>query len=106
MDLRKAFDENRLEQRLKHYRKYKVLIIDEIGYLPIGTLEANLLFQLIDLRYEFRPTIITSNIQLDKWHEIFADATLANAIIDRLLHHSHLFNIIGNSYRMKDKMLE
>lgn len=102
MNLLQAYNENRLEVRLRHYRKYKVLIIDEIGFLPIGELESNLLFQLIDMRYEFRPTIVTSNISLDRWHTIFPNITIANAIIDRLLHHSEIFNIVGESYRLKD----
>lgn len=101
-DLRMAQKENRLEKRLKHYRKYKLLIIDELGFLPINESDAKLLFQLIDLRYETRSTIITSNILLEKWDTIFADALIANAILDRLLHHSHVFKITGSSYRLKE----
>ena len=103
-NLKKANSENRLMIRLKHYAKYKVLIIDEMGFLPIDTEGANLLFQLINKRYETHSTIITTNKPFGKWHEIFGDVTLANAILDRLLHHSHIINITGNSYRLKDKM--
>lgn len=101
-NLRKAYDENRLETRLKHYNKYKLLIIDEIGYLPIDKLGANLFFQLITKRYEHNSTIITTNQPFSKWGDVFSDVTLANAILDRLLHHSHIIKIVGPSYRTKD----
>ena len=103
-NLKKANSENRFMNRLNHYSKYKVLIIDEVGFLPIDTEGANMLFQLINKRYENHSTIITTNKPFGKWHEIFRDVTLANAILDRLLHHSHIINIRGNSYRLKDKM--
>lgn len=103
-NLRNAYHENRLEARLKHYSKYKVLIIDEIGYLPIDKLGANLFFQLITKRYEHTSTIITTNQPFSKWGEVFSDVTLANAILDRLLHHSHIVKIVGPSYRTKDIM--
>ena len=101
-NLRKAYNENRLEARLKHYNKYKLLIIDEIGYLPIDKLGANLFFQLITKRYEHNSTIITTNQPFSKWGDVFSDMTLANAILDRLLHHSHIIKIVGPSYRTKD----
>ena len=104
LNLKKANSENRFMNRLNHYAKYKVLIIDEMGFLPIDSEGANMLFQLINKRYENHSTIITTNKPLGKWHEIFGDVTLANAILDRLLHHSHIININGNSYRLKDKM--
>lgn len=100
--LRKAYDENRLEARLKHFSKYKLLIIDEIGYLPIDKIGANLFFQLIAKRYEHNSTIITTNQPFSKWGEVFADPMLANAILDRLLHHAHVVKVIGPSYRTKD----
>ncbi len=103
-NLKNAYDENRLEVRLKHYAKYKVLIIDEVGFLPISEIEAKMLFQLIDMRYESKSTIYTSNLTLDKWHTIFGNINISNAIIDRIVHHSHLFNINGTSYRLKDKL--
>ena len=103
-NLKKANSENRFMNRLNHYSKYKVLIIDEVGFLPIDTDGANMLFQLINKRYENHSTIITTNKPFGKWHEIFRDVTLTNAILDRLLHHSHIINIRGNSYRLKDKM--
>ena len=101
-NLKKAYLENRLEDRLRLYSKYKVLIIDEVGFLPIDKQGANMLFQLINKRYEKTTTIITTNQPFSKWSEIFGDIVLANAILDRLLHHSHVFVINGKSYRTKD----
>ena len=97
--LKKAHIENRLETRIKHFSKYRLLIIDEIGYLPIGEEEAKMFFQLIDMRYEKKSTIITSNINLSDWGKIFSDSLIASAILDRLVHHSSIVNILGNSYR-------
>ncbi len=101
--LKKALDENRLESRMKFFSRYKVLIIDEIGYLPIDPDAANLFFQLIARRYDKHCTIITTNSPFSKWGEIFGSPTLANAILDRLLHHSHVISIKGPSYRLKEK---
>jgi len=100
--LRKANEENRLENRLKNYSRYKLLIIDEIGYLPITKEESKLFFQLIDKRYEQKSTILTTNIGFGEWDEIFQDPVMANAILDRILHHAHVVSITGKSYRMKD----
>lgn len=100
--LRKAHEENRLEHRLRHFCKHKLLIIDEIGYLPVDKTGANLFFQLIAKRYEHASTIITTNQPFSKWGEVFSDPTLANAILDRLLHHSHVIKMVGPSYRTKD----
>ncbi len=105
-NLKKAHLENRLETRLKHYAKYKLLIIDEIGYLPINREEGNIFFQLINKRYEKSSTIITTNKEFSKWHEIFGDVIIANAILDRLLHHSVVEKIVGRSYRTKDILRE
>ena len=92
MQLKKALLENRLETRMNFFAKYKVLIIDEIGYMPIDTDSANLFFQLIAKRYEKHCTIITTNMPFSKWAEIFGSPTLANAVLDRLLHHSQVFH--------------
>ena len=104
MQLNKAHSENRLESKLKHYAKYKLLIIDEIGYLPIDKQGANLMFQLIAKRYEKNSTIITTNQMFSKWGEVFSDHVIANALLDRLIHHSHIIKIKGPSYRIKDKI--
>lgn len=100
--LKKAKLENRLEDRLRHFTKYKLLIIDELGYLPIEPEDSKLFFQLIDKRYERRSTIITSNINFSNWDNIFIDPMISNAILDRILHHSHVIQIPGKSYRLKD----
>lgn len=101
--LKKTQLENTLMRRLKHFTSYSVLIIDEVGFLPISRDEANLFFQLINMRYEKHPTIITTNKSFNKWGEVFGDPVIANAILDRLLHHSKIFSIVGPSYRTKDK---
>ena len=103
--LKKSIQENRLENRLKFYAKYRVLIIDEIGYMPIDQDTANVFFQLIAKHYEKNSTIITTNMPFSKWGEFFGSATLANAVLDRLLHHSTVISIKGPSYRLKDKKL-
>ena len=105
-NLSNAFKENRLESKIKFYCKYKLLIIDEIGYLPITKDEENMFFQLIAKRYENKPTIITRNQPVSKWGEVFGDTTIASAIIDRLVHHSVIMNIKGKSYRIKDLIQE
>ncbi len=103
-NLKRANLENRLETRIKHYSKYRILIIDEIGYLPITHSDANIFFQLINRRYEKNSTIITTNKPFSKWGEVFGDMTIANAILDRLLHHSSVIKISGNSYRTFGKI--
>lgn len=100
--LKKAQEENRLTRQLKLFNRYKLLIIDEIGYINFDKDTANLFFQLTSMRYEQKSTIITTNKNLGKWNEIFGDPVIANAILDRLLHHAHIVNIVGPSYRTKD----
>lgn len=102
LQLKRAHLENRLETRLKFFARYRVLVIDEVGFLPLDAESSNLIFQLIAKRYEKNSTIITTNKPLSKWGEIFGDTVIANAILDRLLHHSHVINIAGRSYRTKD----
>lgn len=103
-NLKRAKLENRLETRLKHYAKYRLLIIDEIGYLPIDAEDAKLFFQVIDLRYEAKSTILTTNVNFKAWDEVFQDAKLANAILDRVLHHATVVSIVGHSYRIKNHL--
>ena len=78
-----------------------LLVVDEIGYLPITRNGAMLFFQLMARRYETASTVLTSNKPFDEWGEIFGDDLMAGALIDRLLHHCHIVNIRGNSYRMR-----
>ncbi|MBI4849904.1 MAG: ATP-binding protein [Nitrospirae bacterium] len=95
----------RLKQELKKYTNPAVLVLDELGYLPIDKTGADLLFQVISLRYEQGAMIITSNRAFKDWPEIFNnDSTLTSAILDRLLHHAETVLIEGKSYRMKDKI--
>ena len=102
---KKASAEGRIESVVKHYSKYRVLIIDEIGYLPIDRDVANGFFQLVAARYEKRPIILTTNQPLSKWGDVFGDYTLTNARSDLLVHHSHMIKITGQSYRIKGKLL-
>ncbi len=102
--LTKALGEGRLEEKLKLYTTPRLLIIDEIGYLPIDRQGANLFFQLISRRYERGPMILTSNQSFGAWGEVFGDRVIATAILDRLLHHAVTLNIRGNSYRLKEKL--
>jgi len=100
---KRAAKENRVEQVVKHYLKYSLLIIDEIGYLPVDRDSSYAFFQLIAARYEKRSTILTTNQPFSKWGEVFGDPVIANAIIDRLVHHCEVIKITGMSYRIKDK---
>ena len=102
--LTKAYAENRIEERLKLYCQPKLLIIDEIGYIPIDRHGAHLFFQLISRRYERGALILTSNRSFSQWNEIFGDTVIATAILDRILHHSTTVNIKGHSYRLKEKV--
>jgi DNA replication protein DnaC len=101
--LKKAHYENRLTDKLRILGKYRLLIIDEIGYLPMDIQGANLFFQLITRRYEKVSTIFTSNKTFSQWNEVFADLTIASAILDRILHHCTVINIKGESYRLKER---
>ena len=96
--------ENRLETRIKWFCRYKLLIIDELGYERMDVDSANLFFNLISKRYEKTSTIITTNSSFSKWADIFQEPILTNALLDRLLHHSSVINITGPSYRLKDQM--
>ncbi len=101
--LKKAHFENRLPDKLKVLSKYRMLIIDEIGYLPMDIQGANLFFQLIARRYEKASTVFTSNKTFSQWNEVFSDVTIASAILDRVLHHCTVINIKGESYRLKER---
>lgn len=102
-DLGTAYREGRLERRLRVYLAPKVLVIDEMGYLPMDDLGATIFFQLVSARYERGSIILTSNKSYGDWGTIFGDPIIATAILDRLLHHSTTMNIRGESYRLKDR---
>ena len=101
--LSRAKHENRLERALQQLAYPRVLILDEIGYLPLSREEASLFFRLLVRRYERGSLVVTSNKSFIDWGEIFNDQVLATAILDRLLHHSTTVNIKGESYRLKEK---
>jgi DNA replication protein DnaC len=100
-----AQNNGQLKQALGQYLKPSLLVLDELGYLPIDKNGADLLFQIISQRYERGSLVITSNRVFKTWTEIFNnDATLTSALLDRLLHHAETIIIHGNSYRMKDQI--
>jgi hypothetical protein len=101
--LAKAHAERRLEERLTNLAKPKLLIVDELGYLPLEPDAAHLFFQLVSRRYEKGAMLITSNRTISEWGTVFGDAVVATAILDRLLHHSHVVTIRGDSYRLRAK---
>ena len=101
--LAKAHGDGRLEERLTHYAKPKLLIIDELGYLPFEPNAAHLFFQLVSRRYERGAMLVTSNRAVGEWGSVFGDPVVATAILDRLLHHSHVVTIRGDSYRLREK---
>lgn len=100
--LRKAEREGRLRERVKFLSRYSVLIVDEIGYLPVGSSGGNLFFQLVNACYERCAMIMTGNRGFGEWAEIFGDAVVATALLDRLLHHAVVVPIEGNSYRLRE----
>ncbi|GGW98056.1 IS21-like element helper ATPase IstB [Alteromonas halophila] len=105
LTLSKAMNRGHYENTLKRsFMAPSLLIIDEIGYLPFNREESNLFFQLVAKRYENQSMILTSNLPFGQWAEVFnSDAALTSAMLDRLLHHSHIIQIKGESYRLKEK---
>lgn len=101
LSLVEAEKQGRLRERLTTLRTPSLLIVDEIGYLPVTASGTNLFFQVVNARYEKGSMILTSNKSFKKWGEVFGDAVAASAILDRLLHHCHIVNIKGNSYRLR-----
>jgi DNA replication protein DnaC len=100
--LEQAQAAGRLTQRLAVLTHPSLLVVDEIGYLPISHPGAVLFFQLMNRRYEHASTVLTSNKGFEQWGEVLGDDVMAAALIDRVLHHCHLVNIRGNSYRMRE----
>lgn len=107
LQLAAAKKQGRLDNYLKRsILSSRLLVIDEIGYLPFGREEANLFFNVVAKRYEHGSVIVTSNLPFSQWATAFADdQTLTAALLDRLLHHAHIVQIAGNSYRLKDKKM-
>lgn len=96
----------KLDAKLRSYTtKSQLLVVDEVGYLPLSRTEANYLFQVISSRYERSSVILTSNKSVTEWPDVFGDHAIATAILDRLLHHSHVLSIKGNSYRLRERAI-
>ena len=102
--LRTAEATGRFNRQLGAYLRPAVLVVDEVGYLPLDRTEANMVFQLVSRRYERGSMIITSNKSFAEWGSVLGDDVLATAILDRLLHHCHIIAINGPSYRLKDRL--
>jgi len=101
--LRTAHDDARLPAVLRRLNRYRLLIIDEIGYIPFDAHAANLFFQLISSRYEQGSVLATSNMPFSRWGEIFNDDVVAAAMIDRLVHHAEVLTLTGDSYRTRNR---
>ena len=101
-DLAAQDGDNALRRRIKRYVQPSVLVIDEVGYLSYGTRHADLLFEIISRRYEVKPTVITTNKPFSEWGEVFPSASCVVSLVDRLIHHSEIIVLEGESYRMKE----
>jgi DNA replication protein DnaC len=101
--LSKAESEGSLAEKLTEFAKPRLLILDELGYLPFERRSAHLFFQLVNRRYEKGSLLVTTNQRVSEWGTVFGDDVLATAILDRLLHHSHTLMITGESYRLREK---
>lgn len=106
MRLRKARDENRLDRELAQIGKARLLIIDELGYLPIDIDGARLLFQIIADSYERRSIVFTSNLEFSRWGDVFGDGDMAAAVIDRIVHHGRIVRFHGESYRNTHSLMK
>ncbi len=94
--------DNALRRKLRHYTRPDLLVIDEVGYLSYGTRHADLLFEIINRRYETKSTVVTTNRPFAEWNEVFPNAACVVSIIDRLVHHAEIIQIEGQSYRHKE----
>jgi len=103
-DLMISVKDGSITSKLLMYSRLHLLIIDELGYMPITKEQANLLFQLVSMRYEKGSVILTSNYGFDDWGQVFQDNVVATAIIDRIVHHAEIFYINGASYRLRNKI--
>jgi DNA replication protein DnaC len=101
--LQVAHQQGRLELELKKIKRYKLVIIDEVGYIPFDTSAANLFFQMVAALYEQRSILVTSNLPFGRWGEVFGDEVVAAAMIDRLVHHAEVLTLSGESYRTRSR---
>ena len=97
---------DRLEAELRKISRYGLIVIDEVGYIPFDTEAANLFFQLVSTRYEKSSIILTSNLPFSRWGQVFGEATIASAMIDRIVHHADVIALKGASYRIKHTTIE
>jgi len=104
--LLEANEKGMLGRIIKQIEKLDLLIIDELGYIPLHKQGAELLFQVISMCYENKNIIITTNLQFAEWNNVFGDPILTEAVIDRLIHHSHLLLFNGDSHRFKESLLQ
>jgi DNA replication protein DnaC len=104
--LEQAQDRNQLESELRRLERYHLLVVDEVGYLPLERHAANLLFALVSRRYERGSIAVTSNRGFEQWGEILGDAMVAAALIDRLVHHATMITLKGKSYRLRERGLD
>jgi DNA replication protein DnaC len=99
-ELMEARDEKRLLRLQKQLASYKLLIVDELGFVPLSKTAAELLFEVFSQRYERGTTLVTSNLPFDEWTEVFGSERLTGALLDRLTHHVHILEMNGESYRL------
>jgi DNA replication protein DnaC len=101
--LSRAAAEGKLADQISFYAKPKLLVVDELGYLPLEKQTAHLFFQLVSRRYERGSMLITTNQTITQWGHVFGDEMIASAVLDRVLHHSHVLVIQGDSFRLRQK---
>jgi DNA replication protein DnaC len=102
LSLSEAEKQGRLREKLTFLKGPSLMVVDEIGYMPVTAGGTNLFFQLVNARYERASTVLTSNKSFKEWGDVFGDQVAASAMLDRLLHHCHIVNIKGNSYRLRE----
>lgn len=100
--LRASMADGTAEERIQEFVEPDLVILDELGFTPLDPLLADAFYRIVASRYERASTIVTSNKSFESWAEVFPDAVIASAVLDRLVHHAHLVPIVGESYRMKD----
>jgi DNA replication protein DnaC len=101
-DLAAIDSDNALKRRLKYYAQPQLLVIDELGYLSYSNRHADLLFEIVNRRYEVKSTLVTTNRPFDQWNQVFPNAACVVSLVDRLIHHSDIIVFEGDSYRMKE----
>lgn len=101
-ELRSSMADETTEERIEEYTEPELVILDELGFTPLDRLLADAFYRIIASRYERKSLVVTSNKSFESWAEVFPDAVIASAVLDRLVHHAHLVPIVGESYRMKE----